>query len=132
MAPICHCAYVTWERLKGSRNQVGKWLKQKVPLIYIPTIMCGASGPITLFGSLALAVAEALAGLVMAELARHYGLPVFGTGGATDSKQVDAQAGAEYAARAREHAQDLLRSHQPHPVNDAVEDKLRELCHLPG
>ena len=249
----------------------------EVPLIYIPTIMCGASGPITLFGSLALAVAEALAGLVMhqvqcpgapfifgacvsqldmrtalfpygspewrlndlvmAELARHYGLPVFGTGGATDSKQVDAQAGAEYAAsllmaamagtnlihdvgyldsgltgslesivlgaeqirwvkqfvggfevsektlakdvlaqvgpaanflghdhtlehlrrvmwvpyvadrrdydgwvaaggqdyaaRAREHAQDLLSSHQPHPVNDAVEERLRELCNMP-
>jgi trimethylamine--corrinoid protein Co-methyltransferase len=36
--------------------------------------------------------------LVMAELARYYGLPVFGTGGATDSKLVDAQAGAEYAS----------------------------------
>jgi trimethylamine--corrinoid protein Co-methyltransferase len=35
--------------------------------------------------------------LVMAELSRHYGLPVFGTGGASDSKMVDAQAGAEYA-----------------------------------
>jgi trimethylamine--corrinoid protein Co-methyltransferase len=33
----------------------------------------------------------------MAELSRHYGLPVFGTGGTTDSKVVDAQAGAEYA-----------------------------------
>ena len=108
-----------------------------VPLIYIPTIMPGASGPLTLAGSLALATAESLAGLVMhqtrrpgapfifgacvsqldmrtmlfpygspewrlndlamAELSRHYGLPVFGTGGATDSKRVDAQAGAEYA-----------------------------------
>lgn len=107
----------------------------EVPLIYIPTIMPGVSGPITLAGSLALAVAESLAGLVMhqlqkpgapfifggcigpmdmhtmlfpyggpewrlsdlimAEMARHYGLPVFGTGGATDSKGVDAQAGAE-------------------------------------
>ena len=108
-----------------------------VPLIYIPTIMPGASGPITLAGSMALAVAECLAGLVMhqlqhpgapfvfggcvsqldmrtmlypygspewrlndlamAELSRHYGLPVFGTASASDSKQVDAQAGAEYA-----------------------------------
>ena len=107
----------------------------EVPLIYIPTIMPGVSGPITLAGSLALAVAETLAGLVMhqlqkpgapfvfgacigpmdmrtmlfpyggpewrlndlvmAEMSRHYGLPVFGTGGATDSKVVDAQAGAE-------------------------------------
>ena len=108
----------------------------EIPLIYIPTIMPGASGPITLAGSLALAAAESLAGLVMtqvhragapfifgacvsqldmrtmlfpygspewrlsdlamAELARYYGLPVFGTAGATDSKIVDAQAGAEF------------------------------------
>ena len=107
----------------------------EVPLIYIPTIMPGVSGPITLAGSLALAVAESLAGLVMhqlrspgapfvfggcvgpmdmrtmlfpyggpewrindlvmAEMSRHYGLPVFGTGGATDGKVVDTQAGAE-------------------------------------
>jgi trimethylamine--corrinoid protein Co-methyltransferase len=109
----------------------------EVPLIYVPTIMCGASGPFTLFGSLALALAETLAGLVMhqvqrpgapfitgacvsqldmrtglfpygsaewrlndlvmAEMSRYYGIPVFGTGGASDSKLVDAQAGAEYA-----------------------------------
>jgi len=109
----------------------------EIPLIYIPTIMPGASGPLTLAGSLALAAAESLAGLVMhqtqhpgapfifgacvsqldmrtmlfpygspewrlndlvmAELSRYYGLPVFGTGGATDSKLADAQAGAEYA-----------------------------------
>jgi trimethylamine--corrinoid protein Co-methyltransferase len=109
----------------------------EVPLIYIPTIMPGASGPVTLAGSLALAVAESLAGLVMqqvrrpgapfifgacvsaldlhtmhflygspewrlndlvmAEMSRHYGLPVFGTGAASDAKWVDAQAGAEYA-----------------------------------
>jgi trimethylamine--corrinoid protein Co-methyltransferase len=111
--------------------------EHEIPLIYVPTIMPGASGPVTLAGSLALAVAEFLAGLVMhqtvqpggpficgacmgrmdwhtllfpygspewrlndlimAEMSRHYGLPVFGTGGATDSKLVDAQAGAEYA-----------------------------------
>lgn len=111
--------------------------EHEIPLIYVPTIMPGASGPITLPGSLALAVAETLAGLVMhqvqrpgapfvfgacvsqldmhtmlfpygspewrindlimAEMSRYYGLPVFGTGGATDSKLVDAQAGAEYA-----------------------------------
>jgi len=112
--------------------------EHEVPLIYVPTIMPGASGPLTLVGSLALAAAESLAGLVMhqnwhpgapfifgacvsrldmrtmlfpygspewrlndlvmAELSRFYGLPVFGTGGATDSKLVDAQAGAEYAS----------------------------------
>lgn len=109
----------------------------RVPLIYVPTIMSGASGPLTTYGSLALALSETLAGLVMhqlqhpgapfitgsclspldmktglfpygsaewrlndlamAELSRWYGLPVFGTGGATDSKIPDAQAGGEYA-----------------------------------
>jgi trimethylamine---corrinoid protein Co-methyltransferase len=109
-----------------------------IPLIYVPTIMPGVSGPITLAGSLALSIAECLAGLVMhqlqrpgapfifgacvsqmdmrtmlfpygspewrlndlvmAEMSRYYRLPVFGTGGATDSKVVDAQAGAEYAS----------------------------------
>ena len=112
--------------------------EHEVPLIYIPTIMPGMSGPITLAGSLALAVAESLAGLVMhqtvnsgapfifgacvsrldmrtmqfpygspewrlndlvmAELSRRYGLPVFGTAAATDSKSLDAQTGAEYAS----------------------------------
>lgn len=107
-----------------------------VPLIYIPTIMLGASGPVTLAGALAMANAECLAGLVMhqlrspgapfiyggcvspldmgttvlsygapewrvadatlAQLARRYGLPVFGTAGATDSGRIDAQAGAEW------------------------------------
>jgi trimethylamine--corrinoid protein Co-methyltransferase len=110
--------------------------EKEIPLIYIPTIMQSASGPITLAGSLALAAAESLAGLVMhqivnpgapfifgacvskldmstmlfpygspewrlndlvmAELSRYYGLPVFGTAGASDSKIVDAQTGLEY------------------------------------
>ena len=36
-----------------------------IPLIYVPTIIVGSSGPVTLAGSLALANAECLAGLVM-------------------------------------------------------------------
>jgi trimethylamine--corrinoid protein Co-methyltransferase len=39
--------------------------QKEVPLIYVPTIMSSASGPITLAGSLAIATAEQLAGLVM-------------------------------------------------------------------
>ncbi|MFA5865051.1 MAG: trimethylamine methyltransferase family protein [Phycisphaerae bacterium] len=39
-----------------------------IPLIYVPTIMMGASGPVTLAGALALANAECLAGLVMHQL----------------------------------------------------------------
>jgi trimethylamine--corrinoid protein Co-methyltransferase len=37
-----------------------------------------------------------LSDLVLAEMSRHYKLPVFGTGGAADSKIVDAQTGMEY------------------------------------
>lgn len=123
---------------RGAVNRLVFCADHEIPLIYVPTIMPGASGPITMAGSLALAVAECLAGLVMhqlqrpgapfifgacvspldmrtmifpygspewrlndmvmAELSRFYGLPVFGTGGAADSKLVDAQAGTEYAS----------------------------------
>ena len=111
--------------------------EQGIPLIYVPTIMMGASGPVTLAGVLALANAECLAGLVMhqlyrpgapfiyggcvspldmqttvfaygtpewrladvvlSKLSQRYRLPVFGTGGATDAKAIDVQAGAEWA-----------------------------------
>src|SRR5512136_1253615 len=126
--------------LQHDRNAIERLIfcaDHEVPLIYIPTIIPGASGPITLAGSLALAAAECLAGLVMhqiqrpgspfifgacvspmdmrtmlfpygspdwrlndlamAEMARSYGLPVFGTGGTTDSKLLDAQAGMEFS-----------------------------------
>lgn len=106
-----------------------------IPIIYVPTVMSGASGPVTMAGSLALGNAEALAGLVihqlrapgapfiyggcicpfdmqvasiaygapewhmasgvLAQLSRRYGLPVFGTGGCSDSKIIDEQAIAE-------------------------------------
>ncbi|MFA5863927.1 MAG: trimethylamine methyltransferase family protein [Phycisphaerae bacterium] len=45
-----------------------------IPLIYVPTIMMGASGPVTLAGALALANAECLAGLVIHQL-RSPGAP---------------------------------------------------------
>jgi trimethylamine--corrinoid protein Co-methyltransferase len=51
---------------------------REIPLIYVPTIMPGASGPLTLAGSLALAAAESLAGLVMHQT-QHPGAPfIFG------------------------------------------------------
>ena len=50
----------------------------EIPLIYIPTIIPGGSGPPTLAGSLTLATAESLAGLVMHQT-QHPGAPfVFG------------------------------------------------------
>ena len=108
-----------------------------IPIVYVPTIMMGVTGPVTLAGAIALANAECLAGLVMhqlkapgapfiyggcispldmkttvysygapewrladvvlSQLSLRYKLPVFGTAGATDSKVIDAQAGAEWA-----------------------------------
>jgi trimethylamine--corrinoid protein Co-methyltransferase len=105
---------------------------KEIPIIYIPTIMAGATGPVTMAGALALGNAEALAGLVihqlrragapfiyggcvcpfdmrvggiaygapewhmagvvLAQLARRYRLPVFSTAGCTDSKMIDEQA----------------------------------------
>ena len=107
-----------------------------IPLIYVPTINMGASGPVTLAGALALANAECLAGLVMhqarapgapfiyggcvspldmrttvyaygapewrladvvlSQLSQRYELPMFGTAGASDTKGIDAQTGAEW------------------------------------
>jgi len=49
-----------------------------IPLIYVPTIMPGASGPLTLAGSLALALAECLAGLVMHQTQRPGAPFIFG------------------------------------------------------
>ena len=108
-----------------------------IPIIYIPTILAGASGPVTMAGAVALGNAEALAGLtvgqlkrrgspfiyggcvsafdmskmvlpygspewqmangILCQLARRYRLPVFATGGCTDSKVLDGQAAAEGA-----------------------------------
>lgn len=106
-----------------------------LPVGMIPAANAGAGSPITNAGSIALANAECLAGLVLhqlknpgapflygyniatldmkqavvaygapefritdgalADLARFYGLPSWGTSGCTDSKLVDAQAGIE-------------------------------------
>lgn len=109
--------------------------EKRIPIIYIPTVMAGASGPVTMAGSLALANAEALAGLVVSQLkspgapfiyggcvmpfdmreavipygapewamgstvltqlAHRYKLPIFSTGGCSDSNFVDGQAAIE-------------------------------------
>jgi trimethylamine--corrinoid protein Co-methyltransferase len=106
-----------------------------IPAVYSSAPQFGATGPITIAGSLVVANAEMLSGLVIqqlhrpgaifvhgpipgpldmrtmvnnyggpdvilglaagAQLARHYGLPVFGLGGSSDSKVFDQQAAAE-------------------------------------
>jgi trimethylamine--corrinoid protein Co-methyltransferase len=57
--------------------------EREVPLIYVPTIMPGASGPLTLAGSLALAAAESLAGLVMHQVWQPGAPFIFGASEAT-------------------------------------------------
>ena len=111
--------------------------EKNIPIIYIPTILAGATGPATMAGAIAVGNAEALVGLVisqlknpgspfiyggcvssfdmryamlpygapewhiasavLSQLSQRYGLPLFSTGGCTDSKVVDEQAAIEGA-----------------------------------
>jgi len=111
--------------------------EKNLPVVYVPTVMAGASGPSTMAGSLAIGNAETLTGLVISQLknpgspfiygghvapmdmktsilsygspewhmcsivfsqlSQRYNLPVWSTGGCTDSKIVDGQALAEGA-----------------------------------
>lgn len=48
--------------------------QKNIPIVYVPTIMGGASGPVTLAGSLALGNAETLIGLVISQL-KNAGTP---------------------------------------------------------
>jgi trimethylamine---corrinoid protein Co-methyltransferase len=126
--------------LLHSREAIAKVVfaaKNKIPIVYTPCVMSGATTPATLAGTLVLGVAESLIGIVVSQLLRegtpiimggvygimdmkttvysygspefmilqagiaevaHYmGIPVFGTGGCTDSHTMDAQAAAEAA-----------------------------------
>jgi len=116
-------------------ESVIEFARARIPVIYAPGAMPGATTPITLAGEHAVCNAECLAGIVLAQLtsqgapvlygihtsvfdmrtgntcygapewglgwlvvgqlADYYGLPTFGSGGGTDSKCPDAQAGAE-------------------------------------
>ena len=49
--------------------------ERRVPMIYTPGVMSGATGPVTLAGSLVVAVAEFLTGMVIAQL-RRAGAPM--------------------------------------------------------
>lgn len=109
--------------------------ERRLPLVFNPMILAGATGPIDLFGSLVLLMANNLAELVLsqlksrgtpiilggvgavmdmrtaqmsyggpefnllcsglAEMGHFYSLPVWGTGGCSSSKVLDAQAALE-------------------------------------
>lgn len=124
--------------LLHSREAIAKAVfaaKNRIPIVYTPCVMLGATTPATLAGTIALGVAESLVGIVVsqlirkgspiimggvyaimdmkttvfsygspefyilqagiAEVARHMGIPVFGTAGCTDSHTLDGQAAAE-------------------------------------
>jgi trimethylamine---corrinoid protein Co-methyltransferase len=57
--------------------------EERIPLVYTPAVMCGATGPVTTAGSLAIANAESLSGLVIHQL-KAKGAP-FIYGGGTPS-----------------------------------------------
>lgn len=111
--------------------------RRGLPVAIPSEVLAGASGPMTLAGSLVVQLAESLAGITLAQLvnpgtpailgstasvmdmrssaylsgaiemglvqagvaqlARHYGLPLYSTAGMSDSKLPDAQAGYEKA-----------------------------------
>jgi len=126
--------------LKHGRTYVRNimtFAKHKLPVVYIPSPMCGATAPVTVAGGIIQANAETLSGnvimqltnekspfiygadmtimdmrtgvfsygapewmlanIAMAQLGRHYGMPIWSTGGCSDSKIFDSQAALEAA-----------------------------------
>lgn len=109
--------------------------ERRIPVVYTPCPMAGATAPVTMAGTLVTGNAEVLSGLVIhqaknpgapfiaggvmtildmgtanisygapelhllctayTQIAHHYGLPMFGTAGCTDSKVLDQQAAVE-------------------------------------
>ncbi len=126
--------------LLHSREAIGKVVfaaKNKIPIVYTPCVMSGATTPATMAGTIVQGISESIAGIVVSQLVRkgtpiimggvygimdmkttifsygspefqllqagvaevaHYmGVPIFGTGGCTDSHTLDGQAAAESA-----------------------------------
>jgi trimethylamine--corrinoid protein Co-methyltransferase len=136
--PFCACYVNVTTGLRHNEEALRKLLflaEKGIPALYIPMIIAGMTGPVTMAGSLAALNAGVLTGLVLSQLQRpgapfvvpgcgltmldmkttvnpycspdakgathamghYYGLPIFGLGGASESKLVDQQAGAEAA-----------------------------------
>lgn len=126
--------------LLHSREAIAKVVfaaKNKIPIVYTPCVMSGATTPATMAGTIVQGISESIAGIVVSQLVRkgtpiimggvygimdmkttiysygspefhllqagvaevaHYmGVPIFGTGGCTDSHTLDGQAAAESA-----------------------------------
>ncbi len=153
--PITSCYINVTAPLRHNEESLQKllYLSEKgIPFSYIPVVLRGLNGPVTLAGALALANAGELVGVVLSqlkqegapiiisggtndmvdmrtmvgiyaapenrvmfmEIAHHYGLPMFGLGGASDSKLPDEQAAAEAALTLL--TETLAGSHMVHDV----------------
>ncbi len=136
--PITSCYVNVTGPLRHNEDSLQKLLffsEKGLPFCYVPVVLRGFNGPVTLAGALALGNAGELVGVVLSqlkkegapiiisggtndmedmrylvgayaapenramfmEIAHHHGLPIFGLGGASDSKLPDEQAAAEAA-----------------------------------
>ncbi len=153
--PITSCYVNVTGPLRHNQESLQKLLyfsEIGLPFSYIPVVLRGLNGPVTLAGALALGNAGELVGVVLSQLKRegapiivsggtndmvdmrslvgayaapesrvtfmemvHYhGLPMFGLGGASDSKLPDEQAAAEAALSLL--TETLAGSHMVHDV----------------
>ncbi len=137
-SPITSCYVNVTGPLRHNEESLQKLLycsEVELPFSYLPVVLRGFNGPVTLAGALALANAGEMVGVVLSQLKREgapiiisggtndmedmrtlvgayaapenrvafmemahfHGLPMFGLGGASDSKLPDEQAAAEAA-----------------------------------
>lgn len=77
-----HCSIAPLQHDGGSAEAALEFAKAGVPISFYSMPQAGATGPATLAGSLTVANAEVLSGLVMAQLTSPGAPVIYGTGGA--------------------------------------------------
>ncbi len=84
--PITACYVNVTGPLRHNQDSLQKLLflsEKGLPFVYIPVVLRGLNGPVTLAGALALANAGELAGVVLSQLTRE-GAPIIVSGGTND------------------------------------------------
>jgi trimethylamine---corrinoid protein Co-methyltransferase len=84
--PICACYINVSHPIKHNKEALQKLLfmaEKGLPTTYTPVVLRGATGPVTAAGSIALANAGELAGVVISQIKRE-GAPIILTGGVND------------------------------------------------